>query len=79
MTKYIIPNLNGGMEIIDPVLYWTSAGFERDQDGNVVKIQLNVQLTTPQFKGSVYFDVNGTADDRSDEAIDALMITIHGS
>ena len=76
MATYIIPTLNGANEIIDPILFWTKAGFSRDQTGEVVRIQITVQMTTPTFKGAVDFDVEGSADDRSNEAIDGLMLKL---
>ena len=75
MATYIIPDLYGGAEIIDPQLEWTFAGFYRENE-LVVNIAMTVKLTTDTFTGSIDFLQQGSADDRSDPAIDALMIIL---
>ena len=76
MATYRIPFLNSSADMIDPVLRWTFAGFHRNDKGEIVTIAMTVELKTDTFKGEVEFLQPGTVDDRSDAAIDALMILL---
>lgn len=70
MIKYKFDWLNGGLEIIDPKISWTFAGFSKIGTG---KLTVNILLETPSAKFEVELSTSGQPTDRSDAAIEALM------
>lgn len=73
MADYKFDWLNGGAVIINPVTTWEAAGFTRGVNACVT---LDVRLSNSGFNGVVPLSVMKEANDRSDEAIDALMLLL---
>ena len=71
--NYKFEHLNSGLEIINPEVSWTFAGFDVRGAGTLT---LNIELKTPQATYSVTLSTEGQATDRSDEAISVLMNTL---
>jgi len=65
--------LNSGLEIENPIVTWTGAGFLR---GDNPKVTIDISLITDSAKYSVQLSVNKEAVDRSDEAIDGLTLLL---
>ena len=72
MANYKFDWLNGNTEIINPVVRWTNAGFDRD----LPSVTLDISLITPTANFLVQLSTNKVATDRSDEAIDDLMLLL---
>lgn len=70
---YLFEHLNGGLEIVDPVITWTFAGFSKEGEG---RLTVDVLLTTDKAKFKVQLSTVGQPTDRSDEAIEALMFKL---
>lgn len=70
---YKFEHLNGGAEIVDPEIFWTFAGFSRNKEGRVTSVEVEVILSTQSARYSVRLTGQGEAEDRSDEAITALV------
>jgi hypothetical protein len=68
--NYRFENVNGGFDIINPVVRWTFAGFNIEGDG-LLTVQIELKTDTAKF--NVELSKVGKATDRSDAAIEQLM------
>jgi hypothetical protein len=66
---YKIPFLNGDAKIVDPVVTWTFAGFSTSGTATVT-----IVLTTSKAVFCLELTGKASADDRSNEAIDAFVL-----
>ena len=62
--------INNGLDITDPTVSWTYAGFDTEGAGLLYVV---AKLETPQAVFKIELSKVGTASDRSDAAIDALL------
>jgi hypothetical protein len=76
MIKYKIDWLNGGVEIENPDIKWTFAGFSRNELGEVKGIEIHALLITEKAKFSIILNAEGTATNRTDAAIDAICLQL---
>lgn len=70
MRKFIFNDLNGGLEINAETVEWYDAGFNREDETIIVRVKMTTEGGTI-FRPEL--NANGTAEDRGDEAITALM------
>jgi hypothetical protein len=73
MANYKFDWINANTTIINPSVSWEGAGFTR---GVNAQVTLDIRLTNSGFDGVVTLSVMKEANDRSDEAIDALMLLL---
>jgi len=69
MITYTFPE--NGVTITPTNIEWTFAGFSKNNT-----ITLDITLSSNEMKFSNVFTVEGSAADRSDEAIEVLMMAI---